>query len=104
MGNGCVHIRAALLCLGVGAAFVGAGVARADDWSSWGLDAHRSRLSAEKSGPDFAAASWEHRWGQTDQPAYRALLASPAVADGFVVFATQRNMLGALREADGRLL
>jgi outer membrane protein assembly factor BamB len=77
---------------------------QAEDWTSLGLDATRSRLSGERSGPSFGAARWEHTLPPVSDAVYRALLASPAVADGYLVYGTTRNVVRGLVEADGRVL
>jgi len=78
-----------------------AGTVRADDWASLGLDGPRSRLSAERSGPLFGPAGWEHILPAMKDTGYRAVIASPAVADGYLVFGTLYNEVVALREQDG---
>ena len=90
-------IAAACFCTTVG-------TARADDWTSFGLDATRTRLSAEASGGRFDAGSWEHAWKTNEPLSYRALVATPAIGDGYLAFATQRNLLRVIAEADGHFL
>ena len=72
--------------------------ARAADWPTPGLDATRSRLSAERSGALFADGQW------TSSPAATQMLASPAVADGVAVTADLTGVLRAVRAEDGHLL
>jgi outer membrane protein assembly factor BamB len=72
-------------------------VARADDWPSPGLDAGHARFSTELSGSRFA----DRRWSV--QGTGRAL-ASPVVADGFVVTADLEGAVRALRADDGQLV
>jgi outer membrane protein assembly factor BamB len=88
----------ALVCAGLPRTVV------ADDWGSLGLTAGRGRVSAELTGARFDASVWRHEWKGEPQPARRALVASPAVADGFVAFASQRNTVRVLAEDDGHLL
>lgn len=77
----------------------------AADWPDMGLGSSRARLSAEVLGPSFGRTpSWASRLPPVRDVGYRALLASPAAADGFIVFGTVDNRLRALRESDGVLL
>jgi outer membrane protein assembly factor BamB len=85
------------------AALLGVGTARADDWASLGLDGPRSRLSAERSGALFGSTHWEYTLPPMKDVGYRALIASPAAADGFLILGTLYNEVIALGEADGRL-
>jgi outer membrane protein assembly factor BamB len=78
--------------------------ARADDWSSLGLDGPRSRLSAERSGASFGPAKWEHALPPVKDAVYRTLLASPAAADGVLVYGTYDNFVRGLRAEDGQPL
>ena len=56
----------------------GGGAARAEDWATAGLDGAHARLTAERSGASFAPRlDGGERW--------RGVLASPVVADGYVV-------------------
>jgi outer membrane protein assembly factor BamB len=87
-----------LLALGL----LGATSARADDWTSLGLDGSRSRLSAERSGSLFGPARWEYTVPPMKDVGYRALIASPAAADGFLILGTLYNKVLALREQDGQ--
>lgn len=78
--------------------------ASATDWSSRGLDAAGTRATAELMGVRFASL-----WSMaipTDRPdpVYRSLLASPAVADGYVATATYGNKVRVVRESDGAAL
>ena len=71
--------------------------ARADDWATLGLDASRARLSAERSGAAFTDGKWSYL------PAGNAgALASPVVADGFVVSAGLDGSLTALSADTGQ--
>jgi outer membrane protein assembly factor BamB len=73
--------------------------ARADDWAIPGLDAGRSRLSAERSGPAFT----DGRWSFT--PSTKAgALASPVVADGYAVSVDLDGTVNALGADDGHLV
>jgi outer membrane protein assembly factor BamB len=80
--------------------------ARATDWGDLGLGGARTRTSTEITGPSFGRSSWQHQLDDQDHvdPGHRTLLASPAVADGFLALATQRNTVQLLRESDGQLL
>jgi MYXO-CTERM domain-containing protein len=91
--------RVLILALGLGCVLAGA--ARADDWASLGLDGTRARLSAERSGGTFGPARWEHSLPPIKDLVYRALMASPAVADGYLVYGTTGYLVQALREQDG---
>ncbi|HEX3902292.1 MAG TPA: PQQ-binding-like beta-propeller repeat protein [Polyangia bacterium] len=73
--------------------------ARADDWSTLGLDAARTRLSAERSGTRFA----DGRWSFTPATPARAL-ASPVVADGYAVSAAVDGTVSVLRAESGQLV
>lgn len=87
---------ALLSLLAVGLA---AGPARADDWASPGLDGARSRLSVERSGAKFTDGHWSF------SPATGArALASPVVAEGFVVSADLDGTIGVLRADSGQLV
>lgn len=72
-------------------------IARADDWASAGLDAGRTRLSAERSGATFADGRWSVQGAG-------AVLASPVVADGFAVIADLNGSVRAVRADDGQLV
>ena len=78
--------------------------ARGDDWSSLGLTASQTRLSGERSGSGFATSTWTHALPSDLPLPSRALIGSPAVADGYVVLATQVNLVRAVRERDGQLI
>src|SRR4051812_44705024 len=80
------------------------GAAHADDWASLGLDGARSRLSAERSGALFGPARWEHRLPPVRDAVYRTLLASPAAADGVLVYGTYDAFVRGLRAEDGQPL
>ena len=95
--TGWQRLAAALLALAAGP-----GLAHAEDWATFGLVGERTRLSPERSGSVFDGGGWEHRSAPGVLPAYRALLASPAIGDGYLVYGTQRNRLRALRETDWR--
>ena len=87
----------ARLAVFLAAAVMGAaGAARADDWPSSGLDGGRTRLSAERSGTRFADGRWT-------VPAQGRVLASPVVADGYVVTADLDGSVRAVRAEDGQL-
>jgi outer membrane protein assembly factor BamB len=79
--------------------FVVAPAARADDWPTPGLDLGHSRLSAERSGAGFSDGRWSYR------PASQArALASPVVADGFVISAGLDGGVSAVRADSGQLV
>jgi outer membrane protein assembly factor BamB len=78
--------------------------ARADDWLSLGLDDTRTRTSAEITGSRFDAGDWKHEWKSEPQISYRALVATPSVGDGYVAFATQRNLVRVISALDGHLI
>jgi len=78
-------------------AALAATAARADDWGTPGLDAAHDRLSAERSGTQFA----DGHWAFSPQTSGRAL-ASPVVADGFVVSADLDGTLSALAADSGQ--
>jgi outer membrane protein assembly factor BamB len=71
--------------------------ARADDWPTPGLDAAHARLSAERSGARFT----DGRWTAASAGGAR-VLASPVVADGYVVSVDLEGAVRALRADDGR--
>ena len=83
------------LVLAVGALLTAAGTARAEDWPTPGLDAGHARFSAERSGARFTrrALDWCAGGGR--------VLASPVVADGFVVTVDLEGTVRALRADDG---
>ena len=86
------------LLLAVTAALaIASGTARADDWPAPGLDSGHARFTAERSGARFGDGLWTgaRRW-----PA----LASPVVADGFVVTADLDGNVRALRADHGQLV
>ncbi|HVV51331.1 MAG TPA: PQQ-binding-like beta-propeller repeat protein, partial [Polyangia bacterium] len=82
-----------------GALATAATTARADDWATPGLDAGRTRLSAERSGARFA----DGRWTFTPATAARAL-ASPVVAEGYVASADLDGTVNVLHADSGRLV
>ncbi len=90
-----VRLFAALLATG---ALASAGAARADDWATVGLDAGRTRLTAERAGGGFA----DGRWTYAPQGGAR-VLASPVAADGFAVTADLDGNVTALRADSGAL-
>jgi outer membrane protein assembly factor BamB len=70
--------------------------AQADDWGTAGLDAMHGRLSAERSGAAFRGPLWATRSKTGGE-----VLASPVVADGFVVTVDLDGVVTALRAEDG---
>jgi outer membrane protein assembly factor BamB len=87
----------AIVAAVVVAILTSAAPARADDWATLGLDPTRARLSAERSGATFTDGRWSF------SPAGQAgALASPVVADGFVVSAELDGSLTALAADSGR--
>jgi MYXO-CTERM domain-containing protein len=79
-------------------ALFAAGPARALDWGTPGLDGAHSRLTAERSGPQFS----DGRWSAPPVGDVKAL-ASPSVADGFVVTIDLDGVVRALRADTGKL-
>lgn len=75
------------------------GPARADDWGTPGLDSSHARLSAERSGALFA----DDRWTVASTRGTRTL-ASPVVADGYVVTADLGGTVQALRADTGKAI
>jgi MYXO-CTERM domain-containing protein len=74
-------LRSALaLAAALAAAGAAAPDARAEDWGTPGLDGAHARLTPERSGALFADGRWT-----TSFPGGARVLASPAVADGFLV-------------------
>lgn len=81
------------------------GVARAEDWPAFTAGLARGAGPLETIGAAFAAAPrWSHALPDVQDALYHSLVASPAVADGYVVFATYDRRVRALRETDGALL
>lgn len=91
---------AALVAVGLTSAV---GTARADDWTSLGLDAARSRTTLERSGPAFRAREWRFTLPPVAEAINRVLVSTPAVADGFVVFGTTSGEIVAVGASDGQL-
>jgi hypothetical protein len=83
---------------------VRAAPASARDWGGLGLDGTRARITDEISGGRFDGGAWRHDWKPLVGGLEAALLASPAIADGYLAFATQQNLVRVLDERDGRLL
>ncbi|HEY0713876.1 MAG TPA: PQQ-binding-like beta-propeller repeat protein, partial [Polyangia bacterium] len=73
-------------------------VARADDWPSRGLAPNNQRASAEQIGGSFAAGRWAYQL-----PPGVATVASPAIADGHLVFGAFDGTVRAIGEVDGQL-
>src|SRR5205814_1269380 len=87
---------------GVWPAFVAAALAitvpaRADDWPTPGLDAAHSRLTVERSGAAFGDGRWSFA------RAGAGALASPVVADGYVVSALFDGTVRALAADTGKV-
>ncbi|HEY0705964.1 MAG TPA: PQQ-binding-like beta-propeller repeat protein [Polyangia bacterium] len=80
------------------ATLLASNVARADDWPSRGLAPDNQRASAEKIGGTFGAGRWAFQL-----PPGTATVATPAVADGHVVFGAFDGILRAIGEVDGQL-
>ena len=78
---------------------LGAAAARADDWPTSGLDATHARLSFERSGARFT----DGRWTASFAGGARTL-ASPVVADGYVVSVDLEGSVRAVRAEDGVLV
>jgi parallel beta-helix repeat protein len=68
----------------------------AEDWSSIGRNNERQRITPEVFSPAFNTA-WQYA-GTSE------IIASPAIADGIVVIASQDNFVRALKESDGSSL
>jgi MYXO-CTERM domain-containing protein len=77
------------------ASLFGAVPARANDWTSLGLDATRGRATDERSGATFSPA-----WNMN--PSGAPYVASPVVVDGYVVVAGTKGDVSALSVLDGR--
>ena len=80
----------------------------ADDWTSFGSASGLGRLTMERSGAGFTAG-WRHTLvapgaESAISPVYRKLLASPAIADGFVAFGSYGDLVRVVRAADGKPL
>jgi MYXO-CTERM domain-containing protein len=88
------RLAAALAAL---ATLTAAATARADDWGTPGLDGAHARFSAERSGVAFS----DGRWSAAPLAGGARVLASPGVADGFLVSADLDGTVRALRAADG---
>ena len=71
--------------------------ARANDWSSVGLDASHGRASHERSGWQFQSSAWK-----TTLPDAPWTTSSPAVADGLLVVGTRDGSIHAVRASTGR--
>jgi outer membrane protein assembly factor BamB len=92
-------VQSAWLAVAVLASIALAGAsARADDWGTPGLDAAHSRLSAERSGAGFTDGRWSY-----EAPTGARALASPVVADGFVISADLDGTISALYAETGKL-
>jgi outer membrane protein assembly factor BamB len=91
------HVHFAGFLLAVATLF--SAPARADDWGTPGLDAMHGRLTAERSGSLFASGRWTASFAGGTR-----VLASPMVADGFVVTADLDGVVRALRAEDGTLV
>ena len=81
----------------------GEGRAGATDWTSFGGGGTSSRATAEAVGARFAPlwTSPPPIAAAHPEPIYTAVLASPAVGDGFVAVATYGNKVRVMREQDG---
>ncbi len=88
------------VCIGLAIA-VPARTAFASDWTGFGLDATRSRATTEIIGSRFIPAWLSEVPSAKADAVYRTLLASPAVADGFIAVASYGNTVRVLRESDG---
>src|SRR6185436_8461614 len=78
-------------------ALVSGSPARADDWTSAGLDATHARASTERSGSRFTGERWTQTFAAN---AYG--LSSPATADGIVVVGGHDGLVHAVAASDGR--
>ena len=90
--------------LAAAAVAVGEGNAAATDWTSFGRGGTGAHATTEVLGARFTPL-WTSAISTTRaEPVYRALLASPAVADGYIAVATYGNRVQVLREQDGAAL
>jgi outer membrane protein assembly factor BamB len=91
-----------LLFVGVAAmGLLSARGVRAEDWGVFGL-ASGMRRSIERFDIGFdQRASWRHALPEVTDPLYHTLLATPAIADGYVVYGTYDNRFRALDESSG---
>ena len=78
--------------------------AAATDWSSLGLDGAGTRATSEVLGVRFTPAWTAALPANQADAVYRTVLASPAVADGYIAVATYGNKVRVLRERDGATL
>jgi outer membrane protein assembly factor BamB len=78
-------------------ALVAPSAAHADDWGTPGLDAARSRLSAERSGAKFTDGHWTYTPGTTARA-----VASPVVAEGYAVSVDADGTVNVLRADNGQ--
>jgi hypothetical protein len=90
-----VFVRFGLITL-IASVTASSRVARADDWAGHGMDAARTRLSAEVSGATFADGHWN-----LALPRRVTIVSSAAVADDRVVFGAFDGVVRALRASDG---
>jgi hypothetical protein len=91
-----LRLRRPLAAATIGAALLTAAAARGEDWPTPGLDAAHARLSTERSGARFADGRWTASFAGG-----AAMLASPLVADGYVVTVDLEGAVRALRADDG---
>ena len=98
-----VRLGGAGLIAGVIAWSLSLGAAHADDWTSLGLDATRTRATNERSGDAFRGSEWRYTLPAVADAIERVLVSSPAVADGVLVFGTTTREVVALGATDGRL-
>ncbi len=89
------HVRLFAALLATGALAAGR-AAHADDWATLGLDAGRTRLTAERSGGAFADGRWVYA-----PPGGARVLSSPVAADGFAVTVDLDGNVTALRADSG---
>jgi outer membrane protein assembly factor BamB len=87
-------VKLGIACTAAFAVLFGAGAARAEDWATAGLDGTHARLTAERSGPSFGK-------GWTVASGGNGVLASPVVADGYVVTVDMEGAVRAQRAEDG---
>jgi outer membrane protein assembly factor BamB len=73
--------------------------ARADDWTTLGLDGPRARMTAERSGATFSDGHWTYA-----PTGHGRVLSSPVVADGFAITADLSGNVSALHADGGGLV
>jgi MYXO-CTERM domain-containing protein len=90
------RLRRPLAVVATAMVALGATAARAEDWPTPGLDAAHARLSSERSGARFTDGRWTASFAGGAR-----VLASPVVADGYVVSVDLEGAVHAVRADDG---